>query len=834
MGPWIATWTTAVVLSFAPTQSAPIEPAPIEPAPSEPAPDDPDPSKPVSEPAPSDPSPYEPGELTPPRLTHPVTATPPAIATDAPVEVLLSLEIDTQGRVTEVEVIESGGPAFDDAAVDAARRFVFDPAREGDAPIAVQIQYRYVFDPTTTDAPTTEPTPSEPDQTDPVIDDTEQVMAARIEPEAAQTELTAEQGERIPGTQGDALKAAQTLAGVARPAAGSTALAIWGALPTESRLYIDGIPVPRLLHLGGSRSVLPTPRVESVTLVPGGFGAPYGRAIGGMMEARTRPPRPASDPHRVGGFVQVDPIDVGGAVDARLTDRSGLTLSLRRSILAQTYGSLVPESSQGLVPLPDYWDYQAQATVELSDRDTLTLHGFGAHDRIERGIPSLTPDAAFSEQRTAGFHRAGIRLQRVHSDGRSLLVSAWGGLDDDRWAQDFSRVRASSQQRAGRGGLRLQERRRLARIVVLRWGLDLEIDHTVAERDGAITLPAREGDIVVFGQPPGDRVGRDRWTTVRAGVGTYAALRVSPAEGRWIIEPGLRVEPILVAGDRTLPVRPIEPEIGTIDAHLALDPRLHVRWAPLPSLALFTAGGRYHQAPQPEDRSPVFGNPQLVPAQAYHVVAGTEITPVRWLDLAVTGFWIRATDLTGRSADPTPPVATLLVAEGQGRSYGGQLTAQFHPHPSFFAGLTYSLIRAQRRDPGVAAWRLSDFDQPHRLQALLGWNHRSGVELGGRMALASGYPRTGVVDAVANARTGGYDPIFGEHNAERLPLTWWLSVRLAWRRTFGWGELSTWLDVYNPTNRRNPEEVFYTSDFSRRGTVDGLPILPTVGLQVRR
>ncbi|MEM9459157.1 MAG: TonB-dependent receptor [Myxococcota bacterium] len=833
MGPWIATWTTALALSFAPTRSDPHKSDPHKSDVSQPDAAQPDASQPDA----SQPDPNEPDELTPPRLTTPVTATPPEIAADAPVEVLLSLEIDTQGRVTHVEVIESGGPAFDDAATEAARQFVFEPAREGGAPIPVQIQYRYVFDPTTSEAQTEPPAP-ESDRADSVIDDTEQVIAARIEPEAAQTELTAEQGERIAGTQGDALKAAQTLAGVARPAAGSTALAIWGALPTESRLYIDGIPVPRLLHLGGSRSVLPTPRLESVTLVPGGFGAPYGRAIGGMMEARTRPPRPTGDPHRVGGFVQIDPIDVGGAVDARLTDRSGLTLSVRRSILAQTYGAiseaLAPTSSQGLVPLPDYWDYQAQATVELSDRDTLTLHGFGAHDRIERGIPSLTPDAAFSEQRTAGFHRAGIRLLRLHPDGRSLLISAWGGLDDDRWAQDFSQVRASSQQRAGRGGLRLQERRRLARIVVLRWGLDIEIDRTVTERDGAITLPAREGDIVVFGQPPGDRVGRDRWTTVRAGMGTYAALRVSPAEGRWIIEPGLRVEPILVSGDRTLPVRPIEPEIGTIDAHLALDPRLHVRWAPLPSLALFTAGGRYHQAPQPEDRSPVFGNPQLVPAQAYHVVAGTEITPADWLDLAVTGFWIRATDLTGRSADPTPPVATLLVAEGQGRSYGGQLTAQIHPHPSVFAGLAYTLTRAQRRDPGVATWRLSDFDQPHRLQALVGWSHRSGVELGGRMALASGYPRTGVVDAAANARTGGYDPIFGEHNAERLPLTWWLSVRLAWRRAFEWGELYTWLDVYNPTNRRNPEEVFYTSDFSRRGTVDGLPILPTIGIQVRR
>ncbi len=186
-----------------------------------------------------------------------------------------------------------------------------------------------------------------------------------------------------------------------------------------------------------------------------------------------------------------------------------------------------------------------------------------------------------------------------------------------------------------------------------------------------------------------------------------------------------------------------------------------------------------------------------------------------------------------RSADPTPEVASLLQSEGQGRNVGGQLSARFSGDPAWSAGLTYALTRAERRRDPAAAWRLFDSDQTHALQVLGHWQHDRGLTLGGRVALSSGNPRTAVVGAVQDAGTGSFDPIFGAHNAVRLPAFFSASARVGWGRSWAWGRLRTWLDVINVTHHPNAEEVFYTADFSRQGFVRGLPLLPSLGLEVR-
>jgi len=762
----------------------------------------------------------------PPELTGFVEAERPAGADPAAAEVLMTIQVGIEGEVTQATVVQSAGEAFDTAALEAVRAFVFAPATEDGVPLPVELEYLYVFDA----LPQPEPEP-EPEAF--VVDDETDVFAPPVEVEAAEVTLDAEHGERMAGTQGDAVKAAQTLGGIARPPVGSGQLVVWGAAPSDTRLYIDWMPVPNLFHLGGGRSVLPSPTVDSISLVPAGFGPAYGRALGGLVRVTTRQPRSVTARRRLGGFARVDPIDVSAGTDTRIGDRGWLMLSLRQSILDRTYGAVAGPAAQELVPVPRYIDYQSKGHVQLTSNATLELVAVGAHDELERSIPSLTPDAAFTETQSRGFHRVGARLARTRPDGSSFSVSTWAGLDDSGIAQAFSNVDATGTERAWRGGLRIEERRRVAPFLLVRSGVDLEIDRYKSERRGAITLPGREGDIGVFGQPPGDRVGRDSWTNMQAGVGVYSTLRFELAEKRWRLEPGLRIEPVVVAGDRILPVRPIDPRVGYMQTEVAVDPRLRVEWSPIPAITIFSAGGRYHQAARPADRSPVFGTPSLGLARAYQAVAGLTADATDWLELGAQGFFVQSSALAARADDPTPPVAELLVAEGKGRNLGGQVSAEARPLDSLRARVAYSLMRAERRDPGGDAWRPFDFDQTHVLQTLAGWSHRSGVEVGARFSLSSGNPRTPVVDAVANTTTGGFDPVFGEHNSTRLPLFFSLSARLGWGRTWQWGTLRTWLDVQNATNRANAQDFIYSSDFSQRGTVTGFPILPLLGVEVR-
>ena len=49
--------------------------------------------------------------------------------------------------------------------------------------------------------------------------------------------------------------------------------------------------------------------------------------------------------------------------------------------------------------------------------------------------------------------------------------------------------------------------------------------------------------------------------------------------------------------------------------------------------------------------------------------------------------------------------------------------------------------------------------------------------------------------------------------------------------TDGTSELQAYLEVQNVTNRQNTEEFVYSPDFTRRGQIQSLPILPVAGLQ---
>ncbi len=829
-------------------QAPAVDPTTIEETPpaSEPADEPPPASEPTDEP----PAPAEsPPEVVPPVLLHFEPAIDPRdTITTSPVAVLLLLQIEADGLISGVEVLESGGAAFDDAAVAAAWQFVFDPARLAGEAIAVQIEYRYVFELPPADdvepppaAPSSPPAtaPEPPPSSEPVsidaleIDESATVRAPPLVREAAQVDLDASTAERVAGTQGDSINAVRTVGGVARPSADAGGLVVWGASPSDTRLYVDWIPVPQLFHIGGRRSIVPTPMVRSVALVPGGPGPAYGRAIGGLVRVETASARDATAERRWGTFARVDAVDVGIGADARIRDRAWVGVAVRRSLLAQTYGSWLPDSARAVVPLPTYWDGQAKAVVRLGPRDSLELLALHSHDRMTRAIPSLTPDRRFDEARTLGTHRLGARLTRVRPGGSSMTLGVWAGRHDAVVSQQFAQDSAAASQGTWSGGLRIAERRRLTSWLSIAAGLDAEFARTAASRHGAITLPAREGDVVVFGQPPGDRVASDDWIVHQGSAAGYGSLLISLAQDRWRLQPGLRIEPFITAVDRILPVRPVDPQLGRTDVELAVDPRLRIDWSPIRSLSVYTAGGRYHQAAAPEDRSARFGNPQLAASRAYHAIAGVTVRPRPWVHVDATAFYIRAERLTVRSPEPTPAVASLLQAHGQGRNVGGQLTGRFSANPSWFAWLTYSLIRAERRRDHQAAWRPFDFDQTHVLQALGSWRHATGIELGARTTVTSGNPRTAVVAAIDNAGTGDFDPVFGAHNATRLPAFWSTSARLGYTRSARWGTLAGWLDVTNVTNRRNVDEVFYTADFSQRGFVRGLPIVPSLGLEVR-
>lgn len=86
-------------------------------------------------------------EIVPPQLIESSEAEYPPAARAAGQEavVVLRLQIDVEGRVADVDVQQSGGPEFDEAARAAALRLRFVPAHRGDRAVPVRILHRYEF-----------------------------------------------------------------------------------------------------------------------------------------------------------------------------------------------------------------------------------------------------------------------------------------------------------------------------------------------------------------------------------------------------------------------------------------------------------------------------------------------------------------------------------------------------------------------------------------------------------------------------------------------------------------------------------------------------------------
>src|SRR4051812_348506 len=169
----------------------------------------------------------------PPRLLHFVEATPPAsLAEGERADVMLTIDVDAAGKVTDVAVAKSAAPDIDEAAVAAARQFTFAPGEAGGKPVPVRISYVYHFAP----KPAPKPAPA---------------AAAPAAPTAPLEGIVLRKGDRVP------------IAGVT-VVAGGDARAVTG---DDGRFAFAALPAGELTLQ--FRSPTTSPADTTVTVTPG-------------------------------------------------------------------------------------------------------------------------------------------------------------------------------------------------------------------------------------------------------------------------------------------------------------------------------------------------------------------------------------------------------------------------------------------------------------------------------------------------------------------------------------------------------------------------------------
>lgn len=613
---------------------------------------------------------------------------------------------------------------------------------------------------------------------------------------------------RIPGTNGDALKAVQNLPGVARAPGLAGILIIRGSAPQESNIFIDGTLVPIVYHFGGLSSVIPSELIERIDYRPGNFGPEYGRITGGIIDVGVRSPKK----DKLHGLLQFDLIDGRFIAEGPIDNKTRVAIAGRRSWVDAWLGPVLRQAGAGVSTAPVYYDWQMMVERDITEKTTARLLFFGSNDRlaITLNTPSASdPTAGGDISTTSGFWRLQGRVEhRFSSDVKWTNTLAYGkdyaefNLGDLFFALDSKSTSWRSDVRA-----------RISKEASVVAGMDF----LYSTFDVGLRAPPPPEP----GQTPGPFFGRPSREIRGKGAlyrpAFYWMLDLSPIKGLRLL-PGVRVDWFRDTNSWNV------------------GPRFAVRYDVVPDFPRTTLKGGigvYHQPPQPQESIAPFGTTGLGASRATHYAAGFEQEFTKAIDLSVEGFYKDLQRLVGRTAAETTTTGGVAYNNnGDGRVFGLELLFRYKRDKRFFGWVAYTLSRAERRLRPEDPMTLFIWDQTHILTLIGSYQLGKGWEVGARFRYVTGRMYTPNIGGVYDYDAGAYAPIPEVPiNQSRLPSFNQLDIRIDKKWQFQHWAFSTYLDILNVYNRSNPEGVSYNYNYTQREIVSGLPILPVLGVR---
>jgi TonB family protein len=832
------------------------------------------------------PLPKGPGDTAAPVITAPVLKKDegvayPKSALDAgfrePAEVSLTLTVDATGVVSQALVDARAGHGFDEAAVAAAQRLVFEPATRDGKPVPARIRFVYKFVPppgilagrvvtlagdrpiagatiTVRNAAGAEKTvtveadgswrlpglapgkyhvivgapglvaheadqdvqageevssvdrlaPPKPVATTPDAGAPEAVEEVEVHGEKPPREVTKftidqREMERIPGTNGDALRSLQNLPGVARSPGLGGLLIVRGSAPEDTQYFVDGTPVPIIYHFGGLSSVVPTEMLGKIDFFPGNFSTQYGRAMGGIVDVGLSSPK--SD--GLHAMAQADFIDTRAIVQGPLFDTGwNFALAGRRSWFDVWLGPVLTATGANVSVAPVYYDYQAVLERPLGNHQTFRIALFGSDDRfsiLEQSASSSAPTLAGEIGSHTGFWRAQVLYDNKLSKETELRVVGAVGQDYEEFNAGTLFFNLTDTP--------LTSRVELAQRLSPQLTMNVGIDFYYAPYSASAQFPPPPK----AGAPPTGPFAAQPpvATTAKGSVfepAVYTEFEATPWKGGRIV-PGMRLDYTQATNAWDFAPRVVARQDVTDD----------------PRTTIKGGVGLFAQPPQAQETNAVFGTPGLTSNRATHYDVGVERVITRQIDVTLDAFYKQLDNLVEQGLGNT----------GSGVIYGAETLIRYKPDERFFGWIAYTLSRSLRRDEPGAPLQLFQFDETHVLTVLGSYRIGRGWELGMRYRLSSGYMYTPNQYGFYDENVGTYLPLSAyPPNGSRLPLFNSLDIRIDKTWTYRWGKLSAYLDVLNVYNQGNVDGVTYDYNSTHSAPVNDLPIIPSFGMRV--
>jgi TonB family protein len=667
--------------------------------------------------------------------------------------VVIELVVGASGEVEAVRLV-SGPAPFAEAALEAAWRFRFDPARRGDDAVAARIRMRVEFTPPRVVRPAASALAPAQDTTD--------VRVRGHHADPGETTLGGGEVRQIPGAFGDAFRAIDALPGVVPMASGLPYYFVRGAPPGDTGFFVDDVRVPLLFHAAFGPSVIHPSLVDHVDFFPGTAPAEYGHFAGGILTAAV--PEPSSVAH---GEAEVRLFDAGALAETPFADDRGTALAAGRYSYS---GAIVSAISPIKVA---YWDYQARATWNLDDKSRLGLFAFGSYDDFQQVVSGVTDTIL-----DGTFHRIDLRYDRLLSRGTLRVASTFGYA---RSNNDYSDIRELT------AGVRAALDERITETTTLRAGGDLTFDRYDLVGETLPNLAIDEETSVLY--PP----------HLDTAVGAYGevATRLAPR-----IEGVLGVRADLFVSHRYDDLSAELQSIGlpgpavTTSVLPALSPRLSTRVTLMPNMDLLSTVSIAEQPAAFVVPIPglTFVEPDPTLQTAFQMSQGVSMKLPWDIALQTTGFlheYVGLSDLTATCPSifgsgillgnaPSVENDVCLARAVRGQAFGDELALRRKMGKRLGFVLSYTLSRSTREAPIASpggqlqtVTMLSSFDRTHVVSLVGSYDIGWGVHAGARLVAYTGLPYTPTRD---------YVPV-PPYNGARMPAFYRVDVKVEkrWR-----------------------------------------------------
>jgi len=824
--------------------------------------------------------------VTPPRLVHFEQAPYPPAAEKQGLQanVVLRLDIDKDGKVTAVVVTEPAGNGFDEAAVEAAKRFTFEPARRGTATISSRILYRYGFT-LKPAAPAAAPVPEDS------LRGTVRAADGDVPVAGALVELRGPAGEDVAVTTGaegswkftglapgrykvtvsapgyDQVRAeeevirgtvAELVYRLPSPSEGIEVVVQGQRPPREvTRRTIEQREISRIPGTNGDA-------LRSLQNLPG-VGRPPGLA--GLLIIRGSSPQDTQTfidgiyvpiVYHFGGLSSVVPTEMlekidfypgnfsaqygrvmGGIVDVgiRSPKRDGRYHGLAQFDLID--GRVLLE---GPIPALKGWNFLVggrRSWVDVWLKPVLEQTGSGV-----TSAPVYYDYQAFIE--TKPTSRSTFRLGAFGSDDKlEVLIRdpaqqdpAFGGNLSFKtgfyrlealYRNDISdNLKFSTVLSYGNDSLSFGIGNFFFRVnsqaLINRTELSYRAVPGLTFHTGVDLAYAPYQVDIRFPSPP--RPGEPD-------PGPFAArppLTLANKDQAWRPAAYVEAEIIPTVGAKLVPGLRADyaRDIGKWDVSPRVNGRYDIHHA-FPRTTVKGGAGLYYQPPQFQESSPVFGSAGLRSNRAVHYSLGVEQEITRQVEVSVEGFYKDLKSLVSRL--PNQIGGFDYNNLGKGYVVGAEVLLRYKPDAHFFGWVAYTLARSTRKNPPQYEETLFQYDQTHILTVLGSYRLGGGWEFGARYRLVSGSLTTPAVGGIFNADAGAYASLDGPAFSRRLPMFHQLDLRVDKQWKFADWSFRTYLDVQNAYNRANPEDLTYNYNFSQSRVQGFLPIIPSLGVR---